>query len=391
MGLFLLVFQGLAIISEVGAMTLFSYARRGAAVLLFGVLLVGCAEQEPYKIGFVAGLSGRVADLGIGGRNGVMLAIEERNRAGGINGRQILLEVRDDQQDPETAKKVVNELIDSGVNAIIGHMTSSMSVTTVPIVNQRQVLMVSPTTTTRQLTGIDDYFFRVISDTSVYGRRNAEYRFQSLGHRRVAAIYDQRNAAYTESWLQSFKDAFEKQGGKVILELGYRSDDNVHFNALAQQLLDAEPDSIQIVASAMDAALLVQQLRKFAPELPIATSEWAATEKLTELGGAAVEGVLMAQFFDRGRRTPHYQAVHKAFVDRYSQPPGFAEIAGYDAAQLVLTALAEQRKGESLKDTIGRIRSFQAAQGVIQVDQYGDAGRETYLTEVRDGRFVAVE
>jgi len=365
--------------------------RAGLGTLLSGLLLVACGESEPYRIGFVGGLSGRVADLGIGGRNGVMLAIEERNRAGGINGRPIVLEVRDDQQDPVVAKQVVTELLDQGVSAIIGHMTSSMTVATLPLMNEREVVMVSPTSTTRQLTGIDDYFFRVISDTSVYGRRNAEYRFQTLGHRRVAAVYDQRNAAYTESWLQSFTEAFEQQGGAVIKALPFRSGDDVHFSELAQELLDAEPDSVQIISSAMDAALLIQQLRKQAPELPVATSEWAATENLTELGGAAVEGVVMAQFFDRERQTPNYLAIKKAFMDRFAQPPGFAEVAGYDAALLVMTALAERRDAESLKAAIVRLGSFPAAQGSILLDRFGDAGRDTYITEVRNGRFLSVE
>jgi branched-chain amino acid transport system substrate-binding protein len=85
------------------------------------------ADKNAYKIGFVGGLTGKSSDLGIQGRNSVMLAVEEINSQGGINGRPLQLITKDDKQDPQTALKVDRELIDEGVITIIGHMTSTMS------------------------------------------------------------------------------------------------------------------------------------------------------------------------------------------------------------------------------------------------------------------------
>ena len=69
---------------------------RTAALLLVLGLVSGCGPREPVRVGFLGGLSGRVADLGEAGRNGAQIAVEEVNRAGGIDGRQIQLIVRDD-------------------------------------------------------------------------------------------------------------------------------------------------------------------------------------------------------------------------------------------------------------------------------------------------------
>jgi branched-chain amino acid transport system substrate-binding protein len=75
--------------------------------------MIGCEKKkEPIKVGFVGGLTGRLSDLGSGGRNGVMLAVEEINNAGGISGRPVELITKDDKQDPEVAVKVDKELID---------------------------------------------------------------------------------------------------------------------------------------------------------------------------------------------------------------------------------------------------------------------------------------
>ncbi len=356
---------------------------------IFG--LSACGNSDPYVLGFIGGLSGRVADLGIAGRNGVLLAVEEQNRSGGINGRKVLLEIRDDQQDEAAARAGVNELIAMDAAVIIGHMTSSMSVKTVPLMNEKRIVLLSPTTTTQQLTGIDDYFIRVIRDTAAYGERNAKYRYVSQGLRRIVIVYDTRNAAYTESWLHSFKTSFEKLGGKVLKAIPFRSGDDVHFSQLAEQMLIEKPDSIQIITGAMDAALLIQQIRKVEPDLPVATSEWAATEKLIELGSPAVEGVVMAQFFDRDSPLPHYQQFKKMFEKRFSHPPGFAEIAGYDAATVAMRALAQQRSDEDLKQTIIRIGSFPGAQGTVNIDRFGDAIRETYVTKIENGTFKLIQ
>ena len=76
------------------------------------LLLGSCAEEpKPIKVGFVGGLTGRVAGLGVTGRDAVLFAIEQRNQQGGIAGRPIELVVRDDKQDKETAKGMVGPVV----------------------------------------------------------------------------------------------------------------------------------------------------------------------------------------------------------------------------------------------------------------------------------------
>ncbi|HAY27617.1 MAG TPA: ABC transporter substrate-binding protein, partial [Candidatus Accumulibacter sp.] len=80
------------------------------SLILAICVLTACAPPEPIRIGFIGGTSGRVADLGIAGRDAVLLAVELRNQAGGIAGRKVELLIRDDQQDPEAAKRALREL-----------------------------------------------------------------------------------------------------------------------------------------------------------------------------------------------------------------------------------------------------------------------------------------
>ncbi|MEW5815083.1 MAG: ABC transporter substrate-binding protein [Spirochaetota bacterium] len=136
--------------------------RYSAYIFILISALYFCTEKNPIKIGFAGGLTGIHSDLGIAGRNGALLAVEEITSAGGIKGRPVVLITKDDQQDPVAALKVDKELIDEGVVAIIGHMTSVMTMSVIPFINKSEILMISPTTSTNELTNIDDYFFRTL-------------------------------------------------------------------------------------------------------------------------------------------------------------------------------------------------------------------------------------
>lgn len=359
-----------------------------AALLAIGGVLAGCAPPEPLRLGFLGGLSGRVADLGIAGRNGAMLAVEMRNSSGGVNGRVVELIVEDDKQDPDLARKAVGRLLERKVEAIIGPMTSAMAVATVPLVNEAKLVMLSPTVTTTTLTGIDDHFLRVIASTTEYARVSAAYHFDRLGLRRVAAAYDLRNRAYTESWLTDYRHAFESAGGTLSTAVAFSSSGETSFADLAERLLRAQPELVLILANSVDAALLVQQIRKRDTVVRIGTSEWAATERLIELGGKAVEGVAIAQFIDRDSTQPAYLAFRKRYLERFGQEPGFGGLTAFDAANVVLDALVARQPGQTLKQVILAHGVFSGAQSEIRFDATGDAARETYLTTIRDGTFV---
>ena len=352
--------------------------------------LAGCAPPEPIRLGFIGGVSGRVADLGIGGRNGAALAIEMRNKSGGVNGRMVELIVEDDHQDPEIAKQAVTRLIERKVEAIIGPMTSTIAMATVPLVNAAGMTMISPTVTTSMLSGVDDYFLRVIAPTTDYARKGAEFHFTRQGHRRIAAIYDLRNSAYTENWLADYRSAFTALGGEIITTKSYESGDETDFALMAEHLLADPPDAVLIIANSVDTAMLAQQLHKRDPAVHITASEWAATERLTELGGKAIEGMAIAQFLDRESKQPAYVAFRNAYVERFSLEPGFAGITGFDAANVLLDALADKREGQSLKQAILTRAVFPGAQSEIRFDATGDASRETYMTVIRNGTFVRV-
>lgn len=354
------------------------------------LLCAHCSEPEPVRLGFIGGTSGRVADLGVAGRNGVILAVEQRNAAGGINGRRVELLVRDDQQNAQAAERLTRELIEQKTAAIIGPMTSAMAVAIVPIVDQHHVLLLSPTVTTNELSGKDDYFFRAVAATRHHASISAEYQLKQ-GLRTFAITFDVSNRAYSENWMQDFRTSVERGGGKVTLVEPFFSSPNAEFPRLAGELVAPHPDGIVLICNSVDAALFAQHIRKLDPDVPLVASEWSGTERLLELGGRAIEGLTVPQYLNRHSKEKKYVEFRERYRERFGQEPGFPGMLAHNAAVIVLNSLTEQRPAEDLKATLLRLKTFPGIQQSITFDEYGDTRMRTYITRVRDSQFMVVE
>ena len=153
----------------------------GSLLAIIGMLFIYHLYFSSIKLGFSAGLSGLKSELGISGRNGAQLAVEEINRNGGVRGRKVELLVMDDKNNAETACVVDQKLAKQGVNIIIGHMVSSVAVDTVKNANENKILLISPTIATDELSHIDDNFIRVIASNKVQGYSLAKAVLRETG------------------------------------------------------------------------------------------------------------------------------------------------------------------------------------------------------------------
>ncbi len=363
----------------------------GWAVLVIAVI-PGCdKEKSPIRIGFAGGLTGRYSDLGVGGRNGVQLAVEEINRSGGINGRPVELIVKDDRQDPEIAVQVDRELIRENVAAIIGHMTSGMTMAVMPLINSNKVLLISPTTSTSDLTGIDDWFFRTAGTNDILARALADHIMNRTPIRRMAVIFDSSNRAYTESFIKAFRDPYEAAGGRLTLVASFSGGNDPLRDVISQSLLQPPCDGILVLACGLDAAWICQQIRKQDPHVSLFATGWPMTQEFLENGGSAVNGVRFIDYFDWNSRRPMYLRFQKAYTERFASPPSFSAIYAYEAAHVLFQALARNPDPKLLRQTIVDIRRFEGIFQDFEIDAFGDAHRKPFLITAEQGRYVVTE
>lgn len=361
-------------------------AALGTLLAAAGWALPGCARTGGLHIGLLAGLAGRGAGLGEAGRNGVMLAVEQRNHVGGVRGRPVRLKVEDDGQNPGQAQAALRLLQGAGVDVVIGPFTSAMASAVLPLAEESGLLLVSPTVTAMSLHGKDDPLIRINRTT----RDNASDYAQVLrraGLRRAAVAFDLDNRSFSLSWLEEFRRAHAAAGGQVLEPLAFESGTDPGFGALAEALLAPQPDVVVLIANAVDGARLAQRLRQLAPKMPLAVAEWAATDTLIELGGRSIDGLMVLQPHDRDDRSPRFTAFLDDYQRRFGSEPSYGAVAAHDAATVVMDAAERRQDGQSLKAALLAHGPFQGLQQTITFDRFGDTTRKVVFTEVRDGRF----
>lgn len=357
--------------------------------------LAACQEEEtdPVKIGFVGSLSGRVSDLSVSGRDGVVLAVEQFNARGGLGGRPVQLLTRDDGHDRDQARDVVKDLIEEEVVGIIGHMTSSMSRATVHLINQERVLMISPTTSTSFLEGRHDFFLRVFPGHRAETRALAEYIYNDKGIERVGVLYDLSNHEYTIDWYSHFRQEFNARGGEISSSVPFSSGKDFSYNAVVERVLFHEPEGILLISGGVDAGRFVQQFRNANFQKPLFGAAWAKTYELIHHGGRAVEDFSLVHYFDPGAQNEEYLAFCEEYRDRFGRDPEFGAFFGYEAARVLLWALENTSdwSAESLRQLIINRGNFPGLQGEFFIDRFGDSFIEEKIFQVKDGAFQRVD
>lgn len=363
--------------------------------LIVGILCFFFIERKnnkPIIIGFAAQLTGRQAELGVQERNGVQLAVEKINASGGIAGRKVELIIRDDLGKPEKAQIVDDELIKDGAIAIIGHSTSAQTLAGLKVTNPAKLVMIGPTVSTPELSGVDDYFFRVYPSFKDSSQAFAKYVYQRSGITRMAVIYDIDNFAYCKTYSTVFAEKFHSLGGNITGEVSFSSVTQPDFSPLLLKLREAKADGLLIIASDMDTALIAQRTRLMGWQIPLFTSSWAPTENLIDNGGQAVEEMKFEQAYALTSQLPNFEDFKARYQARFGNAPSFGSALAYDSA-MVLSAALEKTAGkpEGLKQALAEIRDFPGLMGTFSFDRFGDVKRPFYLSTIRNGKFVNID
>lgn len=373
---------------------------RAAARLLALAALLGltaCGKPEPLRLGFVGELSDASSDVARSARNGAQLALEPWVGASAPQGRAVEMLVRDLGKTPAEAEQVMAELAAARVAAVIGSMTSGGTTRLLPLAEKHGLLLISPTATAMVLHGKDDALFRINGTTRDNGLAYARRCLAQRGLRTLGVAVTSQNSAFAENWLREFQAAYEGAGGRLVHTVRFDAAAGALASTAAELLARPAPDGLVIVGNAVDAARLAQQVRKLDARRPILVVEWAATEELIELGGQAVEGVELLQLYDRDDQSPRYAAFREAYSRRFKEPPGYASVAGHDAATVLLSALdrspgTDTLPGQAaLKDALRQKGPFDGLQQRIAFDVNGDTTRRAFFVTVRGGRFVRAE
>jgi branched-chain amino acid transport system substrate-binding protein len=349
------------------------------------------AASDTILIGEVGSLTGSEATFGISARNGIELAINEANEAGGVRGKKLAVRVYDSQGKPEEAAQAVTRLIaQDKVAIIIGEAASSVSMAMAEKAQAAGVPQITYTSTAPEVTQKGDYIFRVCFIDPFQGKVMAKFAKENLNLTQVAVLTDNK-AAYSIGLAKVFIEEFQKMGGQVVANESYSKGDT-DFRAQLTAIKRVKPQGVFVPGYYTDVGLIARQARELGLKVPLLGGDGWESEKLFELGGSALDGSYFSNHYALDNPDP----LLKAFAEKYqkvygSQPDSVAALA-YDATKLAIDAMkrAPDLSGKALRDAIAQTKDFPGVAGKITINANRDAEKQAVVLKVEGGktRFV---
>jgi branched-chain amino acid transport system substrate-binding protein len=362
-----------------------------ALVMAAGVFFSGCkGDSETIKIGGIFPLSGNIAVFGSEARNGIMLAIDEINAAGGVNGKKIELISEDDEGNPEKSVNAYNKLTAKDkVNIIIGSLTSGCTIAITTKAQVQKVVLVAPAATAEAVTDAGDFIFRVCFIDPFQGTVGGLFAANVLGAKRATILYDNSND-YSVGLKDNFITTFQNQGGEIVSSESYSTGD-VDFNAQITKLKAANPDMVYLPDYYNTVALIAKQLRAQGINTPIVGSDgW---DGITENAGNEVLNGFYPNHYASDSPDPKAQNFVKAYQNRFGSVPVSFAALGYDSMYLIRDAIvaAGSLDSTAVKDALSATKGSYVT-GNLSFDAKHNPVKSAVIVEIvrQDNRLATV-
>ena len=359
-------------------------------------LLSACTPNggggDKVRIGVFMSTTGTTANFGISSVNGIKLATDEINAAGGINGKQVELLVQDDRSDPSEAATIVTKFVTQDqVHAVIGEVASSRSLAAAPIAQNAKIPMLTPSSTNPEVTKKGDFIFRSCFIDPYQGAAIAQFAAKTLGAKSAAIMVDRKNDYSTG--LEKFIDqTFTKLGGKIVATQSYQEGDQ-DFNAQLTSLKGANPEVIFVPGYYNDVGLIAKQARDKGITAPLIGGDGWDSEQLYKIGGTALNGSYFTNHYSPYDTDPKVVKFVTDYKAKYGSTPDALAATAYDAARIMFDAIKRSKSlsGTDIRDALAATKDFPGVTGTVTFNQNRDAVKPIVMIEIKDGGTYAVK
>jgi branched-chain amino acid transport system substrate-binding protein len=352
-----------------------------ALAILFAA---GCAdtetpeetEEEMIVVGIMGPYTGGAAVYGNAAKDGAMLAFEEADLP------NVRIVTEDTKSETREAATAMNKMVSvDNVQAVIGDLISAATLAAAPIAEQNQVVMISPASTSTDISDAGDYIFRTIPGDDGQGIFAAN-TMHERGFTKLALLYT--NDQYGNGLAGIITEKFTALGGEIVADETYEAGSSDMRTQLSK-IKNSNPEVIYIVSNTPDSSVaLLRQITEIGIDANIYGSEGLKVASILELG-SSVEGIIITSV------SPESEEFKQKYMDAYGEEaPAFAAQA-YDAARAIIMAIEQgATTGEEIKNALYEME-FDGASGHIKFNEKGDVEGGYVLVEVQDGAFVTLE
>lgn len=320
------------------------------------------APAEPVKLGILLPATGDLAELGGPMINAVKLAVEHVNAAGGVLGQQVQVVERDTQTNEIASRDAMDQLANvDKVGVVVGAAGSGNTIAALSVAVPGQIVMISPSATSPNLTTYEDngFFFRTPPSDALQGRVMANLAREE-GYNTAATLA--LNNAYGEAFKNVFIEAFEALDGEIVADILY-DPAGTTFDSEIDKIVAARPDVVILIGYPDTGAVILRTAfqKGLFDTSAFLLSEGVKSEQLAEdvgkdpSGRYIVAGIKGTSPKSQG---PAYEDFVQAFTEKYGKAPtGPFDAHSYDAGVIALLAMekAGSTSGAAVKDAVADI------------------------------------
>ena len=361
------------------------------ATLLSGVF-AGCGSKESgdtIKVGANFELTGNVANYGNATLEGLQLAIDEANEAGGINGKKIELVSVDDKSEAAESINAATKLIsDDDVKVIVGPATTGLVLAETQTATDAKVPIIAPCATSPEATvengKVKPYVFRSCFIDPQQGEVMATFAAKEL-KAKTAVIYVDNSSDYSKNLAKVFKEKFEAAGGKVVMEEAFLQKDQ-DFKATLTKLKTANADVMFVPAYYEEVGKIVKQAREMGINSAIlGTDGWDDTKVVDIAGADALNNTFFSTHYSE--KDAEVQGFIEAYKKKYNRAPNVFAALGYDAGKMLVDALKRAGSGdtEKIREALEATKDLKVGTGTISMDKNHNPIKTAVILEMKNG------
>lgn len=351
--------------------------------------LAATSATAEIKIGSIIELSGAGAAAGTNFRDGVQMAFEEINAAGGMLGEQVAITEYDSQTDPQVSRAMVQKAIDDGVYAITGTVFSSSTIVNMLVAQQAGIPQFTGSEAPKITQMGNPYIFRTAFGSQKGVPKMAKYMADEMGVKKVAVVW--ANTEFGKGGHSAFLDEAAKYGFEIVADIPTEQA-QTDFSADVLKAKNSGADVVFVYLTEEESARFLKEAQKQSIGLPLIGETTLVGAKVIELAGDAANGAMGHVGLTADADIPAIGEMVDKFKAKYNYTPDHNAIKGYIGAYAIKCATEKNgvADSEKLAETLhGLTLTAAECPGVlmdVSWDDTGEMSRESFFVQVENGR-----
>lgn len=382
--------------------------KKAVSIFLVLAMAVGCfagcgskeakKDADKFYIGGIGPTTGDAAIYGTAVMNGAQIAVDEINKAGGVNGKQIEFNFQDDQSDAEKSVNAYNTLKDWGMQVLMGTVTTTPCVAVADKTAQDNMFEVTPSASSTDVIASDNVFQVCFTDPN-QGTKSAQYIGENKLAKKVAVIYNSSDV-YSSGIEAKFIEEAKNQGLEVVAEEAFTADSKTDFSTQLKKAQDGGAELVFLPIYYTEASIILTQADQmgYQPKF-FGCDGLDGLLAVKNFDTKLAEGVMLLTPFAADATDDLTKKFVKEYKDKYDEVPNQFAADAYDAIYAIKAAMEEAKvtpdmsvtdMGDALKSAMTKVTIDGLTGDEMSWSESGEVNKDPKAVVIENGEYVGM-